>query len=217
MPKKYVKAQLFVPLGPEFDADRLILITLSMIVMGVVGLFIWDGVFPDRRDVRILGVLPVPVRTFVVARLAALGRVFVLFATPLVPAAVSGVRPDGHRLRRADWPPSRHLGTLPDGAADLRVRVLRADRGAMPAAGDVRPARRPGRLDDLPGAVRRRPGAAALLPAGAQSCAAHRRDDSRRDRGAGGLSTDVVLRGLRTTGRTRRPWIQRRSPASRRD
>ena len=65
MPKKYVKAQLFVPLGPEFDADRLILITLSMIVMGVVGLFIWDGVFPDRRDVRILGVLPVPVRTFV--------------------------------------------------------------------------------------------------------------------------------------------------------
>ena len=83
MPKKYVKAQLFVPLGPEFDADRLILITLSMIVMGVVGLFIWDGVFPDRRDVRILGVLPVPVRTFVVARLAALGRVFVLFGTPL--------------------------------------------------------------------------------------------------------------------------------------
>ena len=83
MPRKYVKAQLFVPLGPEFDADRLILITLSMIVMGVVGLFIWDGVFPDRRDVRILGVLPVPVRTFVVARLAALGRVFVLFGTPL--------------------------------------------------------------------------------------------------------------------------------------
>ena len=83
MPKKYVKAQLLVPLGPEFDADRLILITLSMIVMGVVGLFIWDGVFPDRRDVRILGVLPVPVRRFVVARLAALGRVFVLFGTPL--------------------------------------------------------------------------------------------------------------------------------------
>ena len=83
MPRKYVKAQLFVPLGPEFDADRLILITLSMIVMGVVGLFIWDGVFPDRRDVRILGVLPVPVRTFVVARLAVLGRVFVLFGTPL--------------------------------------------------------------------------------------------------------------------------------------
>ena len=82
-PIKYAKAQFFRPLGPEFDVDRLILVTLTMIVMGVVGLFIWDGVFPDRRDVRILGVLPVPVRRFVMARLAALGRVFVLFATPL--------------------------------------------------------------------------------------------------------------------------------------
>jgi hypothetical protein len=83
MPIKYAKAQFFRPLGPEFDADRLILVTLTMIVMGVVGLFIWDGVFPDRRDVRILGVLPVPVHRFVAARLAALGRVFVLFAMPL--------------------------------------------------------------------------------------------------------------------------------------
>src|SRR6187549_574200 len=78
MPIKYAKAQFFRPLGPEFDADRLTLVTLTMIVMGVVGLFIWDGVFPDRRDVRILGVLPVPVHRFVAARLAALGRVFVL-------------------------------------------------------------------------------------------------------------------------------------------
>jgi len=83
MPKKYAGAQFYIPLGPEFDADRLVLITLSMIVIGVVGLFIWDGVFPDRRDVRILGVLPVPTHRFVIARLAALGRVYVLFATPL--------------------------------------------------------------------------------------------------------------------------------------
>ena len=83
MPIKYAKAQFSVPLAPEFDADRLILITLSMIAIGVVGLVIWDGVFPDRRDVRILGVLPIPTRRFVIARLASLGRVFVLFATPL--------------------------------------------------------------------------------------------------------------------------------------
>jgi hypothetical protein len=83
MPKKYAKAQFSVPLAPEFDADRLILITLSMVAIGVVGLLIWDGVFPDRRDVRILGVLPIPTRHFVLARLASLGRVFVLFATPL--------------------------------------------------------------------------------------------------------------------------------------
>ena len=83
LPKKYVGAQFVMPLGPEFDADRLILITLSMIAVGVVGLVIWDGVFPDRRDVRILGVLPVPTHRFVAARLATLGRVYVLFATPL--------------------------------------------------------------------------------------------------------------------------------------
>ena len=83
MPKKYVTIQLTIPLTAEFDADRLILITLSMIAIGVVGLVIWDGVFPDRRDVRILGVLPIPTRDFVLGRLASLGRVFVLFATPL--------------------------------------------------------------------------------------------------------------------------------------
>ena len=80
---KYNRLQFLMPLGPEFDVDRLILITLSMIAIGVVGLVIWDGVFPDRRDVRVLGVLPIPTRRFVLARLASLGRVLVLFATPL--------------------------------------------------------------------------------------------------------------------------------------
>jgi hypothetical protein len=80
---KYNRAQFLMPLGPEFDVDRLILITLSMIAIGVVGLVVWDGVFPDRRDVRVLGVLPIPTHRFVLARLASLGRVLVLFATPL--------------------------------------------------------------------------------------------------------------------------------------
>lgn len=80
---RYSKAQFIIPLGPEFDADRLILITLTMISIGVVGLVIWDGVFPDRRDVRVLGVLPIPTHRFVFARLGSLGRVLVLFATPL--------------------------------------------------------------------------------------------------------------------------------------
>jgi hypothetical protein len=82
-PIRYARAQFTMPLAPEFDADRLILITLSMIAIGVVGLVIWDGVFPDRRDVRVLGVLPIPTHRFVLARLASLGRVCVLFATPL--------------------------------------------------------------------------------------------------------------------------------------
>lgn len=60
--------------------DRAVLFTLSMLSIGFVGLLIWDGIFPDRRDVRILGPLPVRQRTFVAARLLALGRVFLLFA-----------------------------------------------------------------------------------------------------------------------------------------
>jgi hypothetical protein len=80
---KYHRIQFMVPLGPEFDVDRLILISISMITFGVVGLVIWDGVFPDRRDVRVLGVIPIPTHRFVLARLASLGRVLVLFATPL--------------------------------------------------------------------------------------------------------------------------------------
>ena len=66
-----------------FDSDRIILIVLTMVSIGVVGLMIWDGVFPDRRDVRNLGSLPIPTHSFVLGRLAALGKVFVLFATPV--------------------------------------------------------------------------------------------------------------------------------------
>src|SRR5688572_2498706 len=97
LPKKYVKAQLTVPLGPEFDADRIILITLSMVAIGVVGLFIWDGVFPDRRDVRILGALPIPTSRFVVARLAALAQVYAMFTIPLcvLPSVVFGMTVTG--------------------------------------------------------------------------------------------------------------------------
>jgi hypothetical protein len=81
--KKYAHDQFYKPLGPEMAADRMILLTLSMMAIGVVGLVIWDGVFPDRRDVRILGPLPIKTRRFVVARLAAIGRVYVMFSTAI--------------------------------------------------------------------------------------------------------------------------------------
>jgi hypothetical protein len=81
--KEYAGAGSLQSLASEFDADRVILITLSMIAIGVVGLVIWDGVFPDRRDVRVIGPLPVPTWRLVAARLAALGHVFVLFAIPV--------------------------------------------------------------------------------------------------------------------------------------
>jgi hypothetical protein len=80
---KYAVAVFAGPLGPVFAADRMVLITLTMMAMGMVGLIIWDGVFPDRRDVRILGPLPVPTFRFVLARLGALAQVFLLFAAPV--------------------------------------------------------------------------------------------------------------------------------------
>lgn len=67
--------------------DRLLLITLSLAVMGLVALATWDGVLPDRRDVRTLSPLPIATPTFVVARLGAMGALFALYL------AGSGVLP----------------------------------------------------------------------------------------------------------------------------
>ena len=123
-----------MPLAPEFDADRLILITLSMIAIGVVGLLIWDGVFPDRRDVRILGVLPDP-DSPLRARPAGLARPGVRAVRhAALHAAVDRLRHDRHRLRRADLEDPRHHRPLRDGGAGVRLRVLRAGRRAVPAA-----------------------------------------------------------------------------------
>ena len=84
-----------------------------MIAMGVVGLFIWDGVFPDRRDVRILGVLPDPdphASCWRGSRRS--GRVFVLFGTPLclLQSVVFGLTVTGFGAPISAH--SRHHGTL---------------------------------------------------------------------------------------------------------
>jgi len=62
----------------SMEADRTMALMLSMIATGLITLVIWEGVFPDRRDGRILGVLPVRLRTFVIARLTALMALFAL-------------------------------------------------------------------------------------------------------------------------------------------
>ena len=51
---------------------RLAFITISMTAMGLVALVLWDNVFPDRRDARQLGVLPLSGRVLIGARLLAL-------------------------------------------------------------------------------------------------------------------------------------------------
>ena len=58
---------------------HLFFITLTMTAIGFVALFIWDGVFPDRRDARILTPLPVPGRVLIGARLLALGALCGVF------------------------------------------------------------------------------------------------------------------------------------------
>jgi hypothetical protein len=59
--------------------DRLLFITLAMTAMGFVALVVWEGVFPDRRDARILGALPLPGRQLVAGRLLALAALAAIF------------------------------------------------------------------------------------------------------------------------------------------
>jgi phage shock protein PspC (stress-responsive transcriptional regulator) len=54
--------------------------TISMIALAFIALVVWEGIFPDRRDARILSALPIRNSTFVIARLGALGGLFGLFA-----------------------------------------------------------------------------------------------------------------------------------------
>ena len=73
--------------------DRLILITFAMVTMGFLSLVMWEGVFPDRRDARTLGSLPVTNVTFVLARLGALFAMFCLFiaGTQLIGGVLFGI------------------------------------------------------------------------------------------------------------------------------
>ncbi len=54
--------------------------TIAMIALVFVALSVWEGIFPDRRDSRILSPLPIRTRAFVVGRLGALAGFFGLFA-----------------------------------------------------------------------------------------------------------------------------------------
>ena len=87
--KSYVWLQ---PMGIDgaMVADRTTALLFSLLATGLITLVIWEGIFPDKRDSRILGVLPVRLRSLVVARLAALASVYVMFvcATAL-PGALS--------------------------------------------------------------------------------------------------------------------------------
>ncbi len=77
-------------LQASMAADRAFMTLLMMIATGLITLVIWEGIFPDSRDARILGVIPIRTRTFVAARLAALMVLFgILVVTTTVMSAFS--------------------------------------------------------------------------------------------------------------------------------
>jgi hypothetical protein len=59
-------------------ADQEFLISTSMALVGVFTLFLWDALFPDRRDCMILGAMPVRMPAVFAAKLAALGAALAL-------------------------------------------------------------------------------------------------------------------------------------------
>jgi hypothetical protein len=71
---------------------RLLFITLTMIALGFVALIVWESVFPDRRDARVIGVLPLSGSVLVVSRLMALAALACIFllGTNAVPTLMYG-------------------------------------------------------------------------------------------------------------------------------
>jgi hypothetical protein len=75
-----VLAFLAIPIGEEvrsagsvaavWPVER-VLISLTMLVVGLFALLTWDSTFPDRRDVLVLAPLPVRQRTLFAAKIAA--------------------------------------------------------------------------------------------------------------------------------------------------
>ena len=88
---KYEQLSAFRParLPRAMLLDELSFVTVSMIGLGAAALITWDGVFPDRRDARTFGVLPLSTRTIVTGKLAALAALAGLFAVG--PNLVTGV------------------------------------------------------------------------------------------------------------------------------
>jgi hypothetical protein len=91
---KYVELAARSPdaLARALITDRLLFVTLTFIALGLVALVIWEGVFPDRRDARLLGALPIPDRVMIRARLMALAGLAGIFmlGTNTVPTLIYG-------------------------------------------------------------------------------------------------------------------------------
>ena len=106
---------------------RLIFIALSMTVAGVVALIVWDGVFPDRRDARILTPLPVSGRVLIGARLLALAALCGIFIIGVNAVPTLTLRARGGSVRRRNESaarPGRALRVDDDGGVFVFTALL---------------------------------------------------------------------------------------------
>jgi hypothetical protein len=88
--RAYTHASSHAGLFEAILRDQLFYVTYSMMALGFIAMLIWEGVFPDRRDARMLGVLPLPAHTHVAGRLAGLGAFAALFSLGInLPSAVA--------------------------------------------------------------------------------------------------------------------------------
>ena len=53
-------------------------LSMTMLIAGLIAVISWDNIFPDRRDVMILGPLPVRAPTILLAKIAAAGAVLMI-------------------------------------------------------------------------------------------------------------------------------------------
>jgi hypothetical protein len=64
-------------------SDEALFVLLSCGAIGIVGVVMWDTLFPNRRDVFVLGALPLETRVLSAGRLGGLLTLFALFAAGL--------------------------------------------------------------------------------------------------------------------------------------
>jgi pimeloyl-ACP methyl ester carboxylesterase len=91
--------------------DRYVFVAYAMSVMGLLMAFKWDSLFPDRKDYLILTSLPITLRRWFAAKIAALSAFLSLFLIAInlfslliIPAVIAGRVGGGWNvLRQAIW------------------------------------------------------------------------------------------------------------------
>jgi hypothetical protein len=63
--------------------DKFFFLSLSMIVLGLITVYEWDMLFPDRRDYMILTPLPLAARTVFFAKITALAAFLLIFTVAI--------------------------------------------------------------------------------------------------------------------------------------